>query len=168
MKLVVILSLISFLSACTDSNATNKTLKVKIDDYKKTAVQLVESTKLNADHKKISDLATDLLGQADAILKLYSKKNPKCAKMLNVVLAKAEYMTSISLEKIEKDFHDGEALPEVKDGCHDAKELVVHPATVVIVTKTPYDKAGKEQILDEIEEVVGHIDNLLLDENVKL
>jgi len=71
---------------------------------------------------------------------------------------KADEMQTISLPQIERDYHDGEALPKSADHCYNAKELVVHPATVVILAKKKISSKTREQMLAEIDEVIAHLD----------
>ena len=71
-------------------------------------------------------------------------------------------MQSLSLAEIESKWHEGEALPEDADTvCMEAKELVVHPSTVVILSKDNFTSAkNKEQMSDELNEVIEHMSEL--------
>jgi len=146
-------------SSCATQN--EQTLPTQIDHYKVQARALIKLNKKTSDPITLQKLAFDLIAQAKPIIQAHTKKYPACAQILNTIVAKAQYMTTLSLAKIEKDYHDGEALPQAPDECYEAKELIVHPATVIILTKTALNDEAREQINDEIEEVIAHIDGLL-------
>ena len=67
-------------------------------------------------------------------------------------------MLTISVDEIERDYHADGKLPPVKDAaCYHAKDLLVHPATVVVLaTNQTHDQKTKEQMHHEIEEVLEH------------
>ena len=69
-------------------------------------------------------------------------------------------MKNLAPSKIETDYHEGEALPKFADHCHDIKEILVHPATVISLAKHRGLKDSKEQMYDEMEEVLSHLDAL--------
>ena len=129
-------------------------------DYKKSAQALVRDTRQGADAQKIADQAKQLIEKAKPILHTVKMKNPGCQKVLDIIVEKSLEMTQLDLESIERDYHHGAALPESDDECYEAKELIVHPATVVILANKHFHTAGKKQIVDEIEELLAHIDIL--------
>ena len=156
--LTVIITLMLGISC---SNASIKAAQNQlISDYKKTAASLVSLNKRNGDSSKIKTLALELIAKAKPIMKNHKTAHPQCGELLDTVMNKAAHMTNINLKAIEADYHDGKALPQSPDECYEAKELIVHPATVVILTKEKLSKSSREKINDEIEEVLAHIDNL--------
>ena len=70
----------------------------------------------------------------------------------------ANKMLTLSLEDIEKDYHADGKLPPMKQAvCYHAKDLLVHPATVVVIAKTqPDNKDTRKMLHAEIEEVLEH------------
>jgi len=101
--------------------------------------------------KKLVKISTKLLPQVSA-------KHAQCQEYLSVALSAATKMQNISLEAIEKDYHADGKLPPVKDAkCYHAKDLLVHPATVVVLAKqSNASDQTKAQMLDEIDEVIEH------------
>ncbi len=160
------------LVACTKSNNVvprNDTksdtidFKSQIAEYKSLSLDLIKSNKNNASKNEIKSMASNLIEKAKPIMNLFSKKHPQCEKLMNAVINNSTAMTKLSLDVIETNFHQGNALPEAPDECYDAKELIVHPATVLVVinqAKAQLSKENREQIFNEIEEVVSHIDVL--------
>lgn len=115
-------------------------------------------TQKSATTTEITKLSQSLIDQAVPLLNDFSKKKPECKPVLDFIIKNAGPMQNISLSKIERDFHDGEALPKSEDHCYNAKELIVHPATVVILAKKPLNKKSREKMLAEIDEVLAHLD----------
>ena len=132
-----------------------------IADYKKSAQAIVKETRQGADAQKIAEMGRLLIEKAKPILHRVKEKKPACRKVLDLIVEKSREMTQLNLKSIERDYHHGAALPESDDDCYEAKELIVHPATVVILATEQYNTAGKQQIIDEIEELLAHIDMLL-------
>ena len=63
--------------------------------------------------------------------------------------------------QLETGYHEEQELPSFPDECHDLKELIVHPATVVSLARIcSRFKKAKAQMKDEIEEVIGHFESL--------
>lgn len=101
--------------------------------------------------KKLVTISTTLIPQVAA-------RHSQCQEYLSVALSAATKMQNLSLEAIEKDYHADGKLPAVKDAkCYHAKDLLVHPATVVVLAKKTNDTdAVRAQMLDEIDEVIEH------------
>ena len=145
-----------FLLSCTSPQKQ----KDLMAEYKTIAHTIISETRKGADAQKIATLGQQLIKKAQPILHAIRRKNPVCRKVLDVILNKSQKMTQLDLPSIERDYHQGEALPESDEDCYEAKELIVHPATVVVIAKRQYNASGRQQIVDEIEEVLAHIDML--------
>jgi len=152
----------AFLVACSHGAKQNtKEMKEHIQVYKDSAAKLVELNKANGDKKEINKLSLELIEKAKPIMMAIKTKQPQCAELMDTVISKATLMTKLTLEEIEADYHDGAALPKSPEECYEGKELIIHPATVAIITnKKRLNKDHRTQIDDEIEEVIAHIDLL--------
>ena len=77
---------------------------------------------------------------------------------MSAAIKAADEMLTISVDEIERDYHADGKLPPVKDAaCYHAKDLLVHPATVVVLAANQtHDQKTKEQMHHEIEEVLEH------------
>lgn len=151
-------SLILTLSLTLIASCASKPLHKNLKPYREVAERLVKNNKANANSEVLKKDAIELVELAKPILKAYSKKNPKCETLLKHIVDKSTYMQNISLSEIEDKFHDGNGLPKADVTCYEPKELIVHPSTVVILSKQKLNSESREQINDEIEEVLAHLD----------
>jgi hypothetical protein len=153
MKTALMVSLLVMLSACA-----SKPIHTNVNTYEEVAKRLVENNKNGTRAKELKADAVKLIELAKPILSAYSKKNPACKELLDHIVAKSEHMQNITLSEIEDKYHDGNGLPQAEETCYEPKELIVHPSTVVILSKAKLNKESREQINDEIEEVLAHLD----------
>lgn len=154
--------LMAFLVACSHgAKESTNDMKKHIQVYKDSAAELVKLNKANGDKNEINKLSLDLIEKAKPIMLALKTKLPQCSELMDTVISKATLMTTLTLEEIEADYHDGAALPKSPEECYEGKELIIHPATVAILTsKKRLNKDHRTQIDDEIEEVIAHIDLL--------
>lgn len=153
MKHLILISALVMLSACA-----SKPIHKNLSTYEEVAKRLVENNKKGAKASVLKNDAVELIELAKPILNAYGTKNPTCKTLLNHIVSKSTYMQNISLSEIEDKFHDGNGLPKASETCYEPKELIVHPSTVVILSKKKLNKESREQINDEIEEVLAHLD----------
>lgn len=153
--------LIALLAACSTTKNTNHIIEKDIAKYKQDAANILLKNKNKASTKELRTLSLNLIEQAKPIMNGFKKNHSACTELMNFVIGKSIAMTNLSLSEIEDQFHSGSALPEAPEVCFEAKELIVHPATVAIITNNKkLSKENREQINDEIEEVLAHIDGL--------
>lgn len=112
-----------------------------------------------AELAKSSEALTKLSMQ---LLPDFVSKQPVCEPYIAAVIAAQPTMLTISLDDIERDYHADGKLPEIKDAsCYHAKDLLVHPATAVVISKTLEDTAeSRKQLKHEIEEVLEHFNQV--------
>jgi len=152
MKLSVILGL-SLLNLSVAANASNK----QWDDYFQTATKAqkqIDAGQL----KDASAAAKELVLISKTLLPEVVAKKPICQAYLSAAVKAADTMLTISVDEIERDYHADGKLPPVKDAaCYHAKDLLVHPATVVVLAANQaHDKNTQKQMHHEIEEVLEH------------
>lgn len=158
MKYLLILTMLASLGCASNK----KSVDADINNYRELAEKIVSYAKTkNPNHKVLRKDADKLISLAMPILDKFAKINPQCKSYLKTVKKKTPGMKRLSLEQIEHKFHEGHALPKAADRCSNAKELVVHPATVYIIGKKKVNTEGKEQVVDELDEVLAHLDLLL-------
>ena len=146
-----------FFSCATSQNkkfSLSQTERVK--DYQQFADQIVREVKSGADEGKVAEMGMHLITMARPIINNFQTAYPDCSLLLETILERSSEITELNLEMVERGYHEGELLPEAPEHCHAAKELIVHPATVVVIAKRGYLQDGKQKIADEIEEVVEH------------
>ena len=158
---VLIISIMSTLSinvfGCDDK-------KVKLGakaEYHSASTELLRKIKTSSEREKISLAAKKVADLATPIINNLVKKNKNCSEIADFILKKKVSMFDMKPSQLEADYHEGGALPSFPDECHDLKELIVHPATVVSLAKySPDLTKAKLQMKDEIEEVLLHFEAL--------
>ena len=138
---------VSTLGAKAKYHSASKELLFKIDRSN-------DRTEIAKAAKLVADLATPVLSELVS-------KNKKCQGISSFIQKKKVSMYDLKPSELEVGYHEGAELPAFPDDCHDLKELIVHPATVVSLAKYAPDlKKAKAQMKDEIEEVIGHFEAL--------
>ena len=131
--------------------------EVDFESYISNNKQLITAAEQGASYSDIGISARALVEASKPILKAYIEKHPQCKDYLAKVLKDADHMLSMDAEIVERDYHDDGALPEAEFTCYHAKDLLVHPATVVVLTENhPDDKETRDHIIHELEEVAAH------------
>ena len=150
-----------FLAAC--SAEQNNKLSVW-DNYQSLAVKIDAQSgsasleQLASDAAKLSDLSLQLLPE-------FIKKQPICSEYIQAAMAAKDEMLTLPLDKIEEYYHADGKLPQMKEAvCYHAKDLLVHPATAVVISKTLADTPEtREKVKQEILEVLEHFNQVKAD-----
>ncbi|SMF68651.1 hypothetical protein [Pseudobacteriovorax antillogorgiicola] len=127
------------------------------DSYGKKLDATMTLIQKKADHNDIKKAAQDLVDESQPILKKFAKKYNQCEEYLGVVLKVADKLTSMDLDKIEADYHQDKALPKAESRCYHAKDLLVHPATVVVLAKKKPSKDNYAKMTAELAELKAHL-----------
>ncbi|MCG8378791.1 MAG: hypothetical protein MI865_04860, partial [Proteobacteria bacterium] len=107
-----------------------------LSDYEISAKKLVASLdkeSVNAD--QINTEAKKLLNLSETVIDSARFRLPQCDEYLAKTMTLKDMLDTISNESIEKDYHHDGALPKAPGECYHAKDLFVHPATVVVLTR---------------------------------
>ena len=132
--------------------------EVDFASYIENNKQLIQAAQQGVAYNEISTGAQALVEASKPILTAYINKHQQCKDYLSKVLDDADLMLSLDSETIERDYHDDGALPDAEFTCYHAKDLLVHPATVVVLTANqPDNKQTRDQIIHELEEVAAHV-----------
>ncbi|MFT5395434.1 MAG: hypothetical protein ACI85N_000618 [Gammaproteobacteria bacterium] len=128
-------------------------------DYEIAAKKLI----MNLDNE--STKAVDISMQAKALLDLSENvinsaqyRLPQCDEYLAKTLMLKDSLQAISHASLEKDYHHDGALPKAPGECYHTKDLFVHPATVIVLTRDDptLNEKTKASINLEISEVLAH------------
>jgi hypothetical protein len=114
----------------------------------------------NISAQVISHQANELLTLSESVISSAQFRLPQCKEYLEKTLVLKDHLDKISNETLEKDFHHDGALPKAPTECYHTKDLFVHPATVIVLTRDDpslLDKT-KSSINAEITEVLGHLE----------
>ena len=142
-----------------EQQATLKAAGGGFKTYLEQANGLVSAIKGNQSAESIAKLGSILtqtgVGLAPAVLVRF----PQCKPYLDAVVAASGTMHTLPLKEIDSGYHEDGKLPKNTQGeCYHAKDLVVHPATVVALANSGLaDRAAAE---NEIAEVLTHLGQL--------
>ena len=128
-------------------------------DYEIAAKKLLTNLKNETSKaEEISDRAKELLLLSEDVINSARFRLPQCDEYLTKTMILKDILETISLESLEKDYHHDGALPKAPAECYHTKDLFVHPATVVVLTRDDpsLNDATKSSINVEILEVLGH------------
>ena len=139
--------------------AEAKAGKASMEAYRKLATQLVTSIDEEAAPRKVTRDAERLTLLGVSLLEDVRAKHPACGPYFDAIIKVAPTLGDMPLDRIEKGFHSDGELPKSPDAaCYHGKDLVVHPATVVALSKAGMDTPkGRLQAKREITEVLGHL-----------
>ncbi|MEC7120364.1 MAG: hypothetical protein VXW65_10730 [Pseudomonadota bacterium] len=141
-----------------DQTALKAEVSAQVDQYQQAAQALVDQLKSSSDAVALKGAAQALTEQSVPILAGFSTLHPTCAAYLQAAQAVLGKLDSISHQDIEQQYHHDQALPSASAECFHAKDLLVHPATVVVLLRDPSQlSAQREGMITEIDEVIGHI-----------
>lgn len=107
---------------------------------------------------EISSKANELLLLSEDVIAGASFRLPQCGEYLSKTLSLKGSLATISNETLEKDYHHDGALPKAPAECYHTKDLFVHPASVIVLTRDDpsLNDATKSSINAEISEVLAH------------
>jgi hypothetical protein len=162
-KLITLTFLIILGTSCSliNKNKQSDEGKKLLNSYRSESLELIKMNKAKSKRLSLRKKSSSLINLARPILNKLISENKVCSQFLKQTLSDIKKMKKLSLDKIEELYHDGEALPEMEDEtCILGKELVVHPAIVYILTKKKLNSKSREQINEELEEVLSHLDEL--------
>lgn len=128
-------------------------------DYEISAKKLIRNLKnTTSTAEEISKQAKELLLLSEDVIASAQFRLPQCDKYLEKTLALKNNLQKMSHETLEKDYHHDGALPKAPSECYHTKDLFVHPATVIILTRDDpsLNNETKFSINAEITEVLGH------------
>lgn len=134
--------------------------------YRAQGQQVIEQIERGADSAAIRTASLQLMEEGISIAQRYLRGHPECRDYVERTIQHRERMLQLPLPELERLYHVGEALPEAPDHCYDVKDLIVHPATVVVLLQceeiAPAScKQAREQMTSELEEVIDHFDNVM-------
>ncbi|MBV72133.1 MAG: hypothetical protein CMH52_12465 [Myxococcales bacterium] len=136
--------------------------KADLQAYGTLAKSLLDSIQSGKDAKTVGAMAEKLVALGERIASAFSKKHSDCGAYLGALLAASKQLTSLSLDAIERDYHSDGKLPKSPDDkCYHAKDLIVHPATVVILSNQGLaKKEQRDKATGEIAEVLAHLSDV--------
>ena len=128
-------------------------------DYEIEAKKLVES--LDDENLSLSvtnQRANKLIDISESVILMARFRLPQCDAYLSQSMTLKDKLNTISNEKLESDYHHDGALPAAPAECYHTKDMFVHPATVVVLTRDDPSLTAdtRDSIRAEITEVLAH------------
>lgn len=132
---------------------------VLLAHYEIEAKKLIESVDVTQPNASdINSHAEKLMGLSEDFMESARFRLPQCGEYLAKTISLKSSLNKISHENLEKNYHMDGALPKAPGECYHTKDLFVHPATVMVLTRDD-PKLGndtRQSIKNEIVEVLAH------------
>ena len=128
-------------------------------NYEIAAKKLVANLENDAlELNQINRQASELLAISENIFDTARFRLPQCDEYLAKTLELKTNLHNMSHEKLEKDYHLDGALPKAPGECYHTKDLFVHAATVLVLTRDDpsLSETTMTSISAEITEVLAH------------
>jgi hypothetical protein len=128
-------------------------------DYEILAKKLINNLKVETSNSnEISNQAKELMLISENVITNTKFRLPQCKEYLEMTFVLKNQLEDISHDNLEKNYHHDAALPKAPVECYHTKDLFVHPATVIVLTRDDpsLNDATKQSITAEISEVLGH------------
>jgi hypothetical protein len=127
-------------------------------DYEIEAKKLINSLGNTSDVNEINKVATKLLNLSEVVIESARFRLPQCNEYLTKALDLKNELKQITHDDLEKNYHHDAALPKAPAECYHTKDLFVHPATVIVLTRDDptLNDETKSSINAEITEVLAH------------
>ncbi|MEE2788428.1 MAG: hypothetical protein VX589_13880 [Myxococcota bacterium] len=130
--------------------------------YRMKSEHLLALLKTEAPPKAILEQSDSLTVLGIQLVGTLKSQLPGCGGYFDALKKASSSLSDLSLEAIERDYHDGAALPKNSDPvCYHGKDLVVHPATVSVLAKAGLStKDARQKAQGELTEVLTHLDQV--------
>ncbi len=159
-RLLLSAALISLLSLGCQSSLPPSTPPTELEAVAKYEAASLELLNAVSSGQSLSEIGVQAHGLADlsqVIIGDFAVRYPPCGPYLNQALKVVGLLDSLTLAEIERDYHADGALPDAPAFCYNAKDLVVHPATVLLWVREPDGPDTRARISAEIQEVRTHL-----------
>lgn len=141
-----------------EQRKTMEKVAVDIATYEFEAAKLVDLVNENEPRASIDEQASELVNLSETVLDWARFRLGQCDQYLAKSLELKDQLDSISHDSLEKNYHHDGLLPSAPPECYHIKDLFIHPATVLVLTRDDPDmnEETRNSIKAEISEVLGH------------
>ncbi len=143
--------------AVVENGEINSPALTVLEEYAGKAAELKAALENSDDVAALTASANELTLLSVPVVDAFAEAYPECQEYLNLSKAVIDGMESMSSEVIEAQYHSDGALPETESKCYHAKDLLVHPATVVVLLRENKLATERTGIVAEITEVLAHM-----------
>jgi len=158
------------LAGCGDKSASpgasadasgQQELVEKLSAYERRMAGLIETLRgEGGDAGAVEQAARELVERSVPIVDGFAKLHPDCADYIEASKEVIDELETIGPEAIERDYHQDGALPEGSPECYHAKDLLVHPATVVVLVREGGLGENRRSMLHEMQENQRHLEDV--------
>jgi len=141
-----------------DESSLRTALGEQLDRYEEAMDELIALLDSSDDAVRIESATRELIGLSLPLLEGLPVLQPSCAEYLTAAAKLVEVLDEIGEEEIEEGFHKDGALPATDSAlCYHVKDLLVHPATVIVLLREEGLAARREDMKAEILENRAHL-----------
>lgn len=140
--------------------ALGQRLKEHLNAYETQQTLVLELLQESEDSERIARETRILVDLSIPIIDIYMQINPRSRAFLSATKGVFVKLDTINEEAIERDYHDEEILPARPDDqgtSYHIKDLLVHPATVLVLLREEGLETRREDMIDEIRRNVAHV-----------
>lgn len=138
--------------------ALSQALLAQLDRYEEAMEALIELIENSDDAAAVEASTRELVELSLPLLEGLPAVRPMCADYLAAAAGLMEVLETISEDEIEEDFHKDGALPATDSAlCYHVKDLLVHPATVLVLLREEGLEARRDDMKQEIIENRAHL-----------
>lgn len=135
-------------------------VKASLDGYESKMTDLLELLGESDDPAAIQTATRELVEQSLPILDGFIAMHPDSRAYLEASKEVVDRMDEISAEEIEEEYHLDKALPEGTSEAYHVKDLLVHPATVIVLLREGELEENREDMTREIQENQAHLESV--------
>lgn len=141
----------------TDQSGADIGSAALVTAYTKLGNELIGAVE-QGDQTTIVSNANQMVDYSINLVDRFREQYPECDTYLRAVKDVVPRINTISAEVLEKDYHQDGALGEMpSETCYHAKDLLVHPASVIALMREQ-PNGYLEAVEAEITEVLAHMD----------
>ena len=135
-----------------------KVLHDNVDRYTSGVRTLISSLQSNTPASSVAEAALSLTNLGVEITSGMAQAHPQCAQYFQALADAAPKLPDLDLATLERDYHEGKALPKNPSRvCYHGKDLVVHPGTVAAIARMGLKtKDLRDKAIAELNEVIAH------------
>ena len=136
---------------------TRAELMAALDVYDDQMTELTNLLRDGGDAAAVEASTRRLIATSVRIVRGHLAVREDCPDYLNASLKVVDRMETIGEEAMENEFHKDGALPPGSPHCYHVKDLLVHPATVIVLLREGGLEERRQDMLREIMENRAHL-----------
>ncbi len=133
---------------------TGISLRDRVNSFERSVGELQERIEDGANAPELEQKARRLADKSAPILDGFSEENPDCTDYLSEAKGLVGMLGNISEGEIRRHYLNGESLPSAPSKCSEPKNLLVRPATMVVMLK---NETSREALTGEIEKLATDV-----------